>query len=173
MYSGYNYDLERLNRLKDDINNQIKNFQNLGQNPINNFINTNQTQNKDMIEWRILNENEEVDNLYVSNKTIFVGDNLMILKGVDGSLEKWQIKKIYPIDKKDEKINMLEEEIRKLKEVINNEHKQFNITNEPINKSYGDANGDIEPEPKTNRRTITKQIKSGTSTNDSGLLQQE
>ncbi len=173
MYGGYNYDIERLNRMKDEINNQIKSYQSLGQNPINNFINTNQQPNKDMIEWRILNENEEVDNLYVTNKTVFVGENLMIVKGVDGSLEKWQVKKIYPIDKKDEKINMLEEEIRKLKEVINNEHKQFNSTNEPINQSYDNVNGVIEPEPKTNHRAVAKQIKSGTSTSNSGLLQQE
>lgn len=38
----------------------------------------------------MLNENEEVDNLYVANKTLFINDNLMVLKGVDGSLEKWK-----------------------------------------------------------------------------------
>lgn len=173
MYGNYGYDIERLNRIKDEINNQIKGYQSLGQNPINNFINTNQTTNKDMIEWRILNDNEEVDNLYVANKTLFINENLMVLKGVDGSLEKWEVKKIYPIDKKDEKINQLEEEIRKLKEMVNNEYKQSNSTIRELDKSYGDANGIIEPEPKTISKSVTNKVKSGTSTNDSGLLQQK
>ena len=99
MYNNQ-YMLDNLNRQKEKIEEMIRTY-NQPQ-PVNNFINTNQTPAKDMIEWRILNENEEVDNLYVGNKTLFINDNLMVLKGVDGSLEKWEVKKIYPIDKKDE-----------------------------------------------------------------------
>lgn len=37
---------------------------------------------KTLVEWaKILNENEEVDNLYVNNKTLFVGANMMLLNG--------------------------------------------------------------------------------------------
>ena len=109
-----NFMLDRLLRQKDEIENIIRTYQNPQnqQTPINNYITTNQQPTKDYIEWRVLNENEEVDNLYVQNKTLFINDNLMVLKGVDGSLEKWEVKKIYPIDKKDEKINALEEEIK-------------------------------------------------------------
>ena len=67
---------------------QLEGLLNSLQNPLNNV-----KPSKDLIEWRILNENEEVDNLYVQNKTLFISDNLMVLKGVDGSLEKWEIKK--------------------------------------------------------------------------------
>jgi hypothetical protein len=109
--------IDNLNRQKDRIDEMIRNYQQ--PQPVNNFINTNQMPSRDLVEWRVLNENEEVDNLYVSNKTLFINDNLMVLKGVDGSLEKWEVKKIYPIDKKDEKINQLEEEIKKLKEALN------------------------------------------------------
>lgn len=160
MYSNYynpTFDIERLNRMKDEINNQIKSYQSLGQNPVNNFINTNQQPTKDLIEWRILNENEEVDNLYVSNRTLFINDNLMILKGVDGSLEKWEVKKIYPIDKKDEKINALEMEIKKLKEEIRDEHKQSNSTTRECEKSYANDDGITEPKSKTNNKSIQKQ----------------
>ena len=111
------YLIDNLNRQKDRIDEMIRNYQQ--PQPVNNFINTNQMPSRDLVEWRVLNENEEVDNLYVSNKTLFINDNLMVLKGVDGSLEKWEVKKIYPIDKKDEKINQLEEEIKKLKEALN------------------------------------------------------
>lgn len=122
MYNTNQNMIDNLMRQKDRIDEMIKNYQQ--PQPVNNFINTTQSPQNNLIEWRILNENEEVDNLYVANKTLFINDNLMVLKGVDGSLEKWEVKKIYPIDKKDEKINALEDEIRKLKEVINNEHKQ-------------------------------------------------
>lgn len=154
MYQN-NYMIDRLSRQKEEIDNLIKSYQNQ-QTPVNNFINTNQTSNKDLIEWRILNENEEVDNLYVSNKTLFINDNLMVLKGVDGSLEKWEVKKIYPIDKKDEKINALEEEIKKLKEVISNEHTKFNGSVREFKQSNELVDVNVESKPKTNGKSISK-----------------
>ena len=153
---GNNIMIDRLSKQKDEIDNMIKNYQNM-QPPVNNFITTGQTSNKDLIEWRILNENEEVDNLYVANKTLFINDNLMVLKGVDGSLEKWEIKKIYPIDKKDEKINQLEEEIKKLKEMINNEHSESIGTIRNSIKSNANDNVDVNSKSKTTSRPISKQ----------------
>ena len=152
MYNNQ-YMIDSLTKQKDRIDEMIKSYQQ--PQPVNNFINTAQQPNKDLIEWRILNENEEVDNLYVANKTLFINDNLMVLKGVDGSLEKWEVKKIYPIDKKDEKINALEEEIRKLKEVLN-EPKQSNATNGEINKSNVNADEYVEFKPKTTSKSISK-----------------
>ena len=152
MYNQYM--LDNLTRQKERIDDMIRNYQQ--PQPVNNFINTNQTPSKDLIEWRILNENEEVDNLYVGNKTLFINDTMMVLKGVDGSLEKWEIKKIYPVDKKDEKINQLEEEIKKLKEMINNEPTKLN---EPVgerNKSNANANEYVEPKSKANGKPISK-----------------
>ena len=66
-----NYSLDRLSRQKEELESLIKSYQN-------------GIPNKNFIEWRILNENEEVDNLYVQNKTLFISDNMMVLKGVDG-----------------------------------------------------------------------------------------
>ena len=152
---GYDNMINSLNREKRRIEDMIQNYQSQPT-PVNNFINTNQTPNKDFIEWRVLNENEEVDNLYVSNKTLFINDTMMILKGTDGSLEKWSIKKVYPIDKKDEKISALEEEIRKLKEVIQNEHTKPNESVGEIDKSNGDANGNVESKSKTTSKSISK-----------------
>lgn len=147
--------VDNLLRQKDRIDEMIKNYQQ--PQPINNFINTNQTLSKDFIEWRILNENEEVDNLYVANKTLFISDNLMVLKGVDGKLEKWEVKKIYPIDKKDEKISALEDEIRKLKEVISNEYTESNESNRDVKQptSFNDFNANRQP--KANTKSISKQ----------------
>ena len=154
MYGNNQNMIDNLIRQKDRIDEMIKNYQQ--PQPVNNFINTNQTSSKDLIEWRILNENEEVDNLYVANKTLFINDNLMVLKGVDGSLEKWEVKKIYPIDKKDEKINQLEEEIKSLKEMISNEHSK---SSEPIresNKSNGIDDVNVKSKPKTTNKSISK-----------------
>ena len=145
--------LDRLSKQKEEIENMIRNYQN-PQQPVNNFINTTQTTPKVIIEWRILNENEEVDNLYVNNKTLFVGANMMVLKGVDGSLEKWEIKKIYPIDEKDKKINALEEEIKKLKEMINNEHAKPTSTTTKRIKSNANVDGDVDGESETNSESI-------------------
>lgn len=159
MYSN-DFMLNRLSRQKEEIENLIKNYQNVpNQTPVNNFISAspNQTPNKDLIEWRILNENEEVDNLYVANKTLFINDNLMVLKGVDGSLEKWEVKKIYPIDKKDEKINALEEEIKKLKEMISNEPTKSNGTIGERKQSNEFADVNVESKPKTSSKSISKQ----------------
>ena len=154
MYGSNQYMLNSLNREKQKIEEMIQNCQNQPQNPINNYINT-QISNKDMIEWRIFNENEEVDNLYVQNKTLFISDNLMVLKGVDGKLEKWEVKKIFPIDKKDEKINQLEDEIRKLKEVIN-EHTKLNKPIGECNKSNDNDDEYVEPKTKTSSKSISK-----------------
>ena len=153
MYNN-SYMLDNLNRQRERIDEMIRSYQQ--PQPVNNFISTNQTPNKDLIEWRILNENEEVDNLYVANKTLFISDNLMILKGVDGSLEKWKIKKIYPIDKKDEKINQLEEEIKKLKEVINNEYSKPTSTTRDSEQSNGNVDVNDDRKSKTTSKSISK-----------------
>lgn len=155
MYNTNQNMIDNLMRQKDRIDEMIKNYQQ--PQPVNNFINTTQTPQNNFIEWRILNENEEVDNLYVANKTLFINDNLMVLKGVDGSLEKWEVKKIYPIDKKDEKINALEEEIKKLKEMINNEYEQpISSTRECVKPNANDE-FNVEPKSKTSIKPIQKQ----------------
>ena len=148
------YFIDNLNKQKDRIDEIIRSYQQ--PQPVNNFINTNQTPSKTLIEWRVLNENEEVDNLYVANKTLFINDSLMVLKGVDGSLEKWEVRKIYPIDKKDEKINQLEDELKSLKEVLN-EYTKSNGTTNDIKQSDGINDVNVKSNAKTTSKPISKQ----------------
>ena len=157
MYNNQ-YMIDNLTRQKDRIDEMIRNYQNPPQ-PVNNFINTGQNQQKDLIEWRILNENEEVDNLYVQNKTLFISDDLMILKGVDGKLEKWKIQKIWPIDKKDEKINELTLKIEELERRLNNESTKPNESTRECNKSNDNVDVNVKPKSETNSKSISKQDK--------------
>ena len=147
--------IENWKRQRDRIDEMIQSYQSLPSNPINNFITTNQTPNKNLVEWRILNENEEVDNLYVQNKTLFISDNLMVLKGVDGKLEKWEIKKVFPIDKKDEKISQLEEEIKKLKEMIKDEPTKPNKSVSKFEQSITDDDRTTDRKSKTISKSIS------------------
>ena len=137
------YMMDNLFRKKEQLEDIIRSYQQ----PI--------IPSKDLIEMRILNENEEVDNLYVSNKTLFIGDKNMVIKGVDGSLEKWEIKKTYPVDLKDIKISELEEEIKKLKEVVN-EHTESTSTTKQFIKSNEFTDVDVESKPKTTSKSIPR-----------------
>ena len=148
--------IDNWKRQRDRMDDLINSYQNMPTNPVNNFITTTQTPNKDLIEWRILNENEEVDNLYVQNKTLFINDNLMVLKGVDGSLQKWEVKKIYPIDKKDAKINELTLKIEELERRLNDESTKSNESTRKCDKSDGNDDGNVESKPKTNGKYVSK-----------------
>ena len=156
MYGNNQTMIENWKRQRDRMDELINSYQNMPTNPVNNFITTAQTPNKDLIEWRILNENEEVDNLYVQNKTLFINDNLMVLKGVDGSLQKWNITKIYPIDQKDEKINELTLKIEELERRLNNEYTKSNESTRECNKSNVNDDGNVESKSKTNAKSISK-----------------
>lgn len=139
------------------IDKQIEDLQNMkaryAQQPqVTNVINPSQPQipSNSIVEWRVLNENEQVDNLYVERKTLFVGDNMMVLKDVNGKLEKWNIKKTYPVDPKDQKIEELERQIQELKGMIGNEPSKFNKPVENVIEPNGNDDVNVEPSTKAN-----------------------
>jgi hypothetical protein len=156
----------------DRINNQIKELEELrnqyqnipNQQPVNNIINAsqqNQPSQKDMVEWRILNENEQVDNLYVQNKTLFINENMMVLKGVDGKLEKWTIKKVYPIDEKDRKIEELEKQVNELKEVIANGFNKDSKSGKTI-QEFEQSSGVCDVNDDTTTKTTSRSVQTKT-----------
>lgn len=154
MFNQFNpqVSIDRLRKQREEIDNLINNYQQMPQQqPVNNIINTQQAQipKNNMVEWRILNENEEVDNLYVQNETLFVGDKNMVKKSVDGKLEKWNIEKIYPIDKKDEKIKDLENKLKEMEDKLN-EYTKFNKPVNEFEQSHVNDDGNVKPKPKTN-----------------------
>ena len=93
--------IEDLQRIKEQYKQPVQ--------PINNIINT----NTNGYEMKPLKD-ENIEDIYVQNKTIFKNDKQMIIKDVDGSIEKYEIKKIYPLDEKDLRISELEAKLREL-----------------------------------------------------------
>lgn len=134
MYNMQQPNIDRINRQIEDLQNLKNQMQNPPQIPVQNFINSQpqpaQT-NNNMYELKKLNDNDEVENIGILTDTIFIGTSKMQIKKMDGSIEKYNITRYYPIDPKDQKINQLEEEIKKLKEMISNEPKHIEY-NEPI-----------------------------------------
>lgn len=142
MYNMQQPNIDRINRQIEDLQNLKNQMQNPPQIPVQNFINSqpqgNQS-NTNMYELKKLNDNDEVENIGILTDTIFIGNSKMQIKKLDGTIEKYNIVKYYPIDPKDAKINQLEDEIKKLKEMIENESKH-NEHNEPIQDGTKQAN---------------------------------
>ena len=120
MYNNQ-YMLENLNRQKDRIDEMIRNYQQ--PQPVNNFINTGQTnQFQNMYELKKLNDNDEVENILIDKDSIFIGMDRMQIKKIDGTIEKYIIKKVFPVDPKDKQIEELNKKVEDLERRLNNEH---------------------------------------------------
>lgn len=144
---GYNnqYMLENLNKQKEKIEEMIRNYQNIQPTPVNNFINTNQQVQENTYELKKLNENEEVENIAIFKDTIFLGEDRLQIKKTDGTIEKFEIKKVYPRDKKDDKIDELTKKIEELERKLNNEPRKSNEPTKKCDEPNGYVNGTIEP----------------------------
>lgn len=158
MFNPYSYQpsLERINRQIEDLQNLKMQMQNpQPMQPVNNFINnTPQTQGQNMYELKKLNDNDEVENLGILADTIFIGSTKMQIKKTDGTIEKYNITKYYPVDPKDEKISQLEEEVKKLKEMISSEPKYVepNKAVQTFDEQREFRNVDVKPTAKGNNK---------------------
>lgn len=94
---------------------------------------------KDLVELRNI-DGVDINNTLVFNKTLFIGENEMVIKNTDGSCEKWEINKVFPVDEKDLKIKNLEKEIQSLKEMIGNEHREYSKSVEGGNEQETNDN---------------------------------
>lgn len=107
---------DRLLRTKDELDNLIQNYQ---ASPINNYINASVPTN--LWDMKKLNEGEEIENILVQRDTIFLGTDKLQIKKIDGTIEKYDIQKYYPIDEKDEKIKELNKKVEELERRLENE----------------------------------------------------
>ena len=98
----------------------------------------------DLYEMKKLHENDEVENIYVFQNTIFIGTDKMQIKKMDGTIEKYNIEKYYPIDEKDEKIKELNKKVEELERRLNNESTKYDESTTECNESSSNVDGNVE-----------------------------
>ena len=153
MYGNNQFMIDNLSRQRERLDDMIKNYQTLPQAPINNIITGAQIQDN-TYEMKKLNDNDEVENISIFKDTIFIGEDRLQIKKVDGTIEKYEIRKIYPRDKKDDKIDELNKKIEELERRLNDEHTKPNEPTERINKS----NVTTDVNAKSTTKAISKPI---------------
>ena len=109
---------------------------------------------------RILAEDEQVDNIYVSKRTMFLDkkNKKVIIKETDGKIsEEYQI--IIPLDEKDKKIIELENRLKEMEERINVKYAEPIGAN--VEQQQSDAISDelIKSTTKTDGKSTSKSAK--------------
>lgn len=102
--------INQLMRQKDNIDNLISQYSQPS--PVQNIINTGVD-----FEARILKDNEEAENTYVSRRTMFLDkkNKKLLIKETDGTIsEQYEI--VLPLDEKDKKILELEKRVKELED---------------------------------------------------------
>lgn len=157
-YNYFNQNQPMINQLmrqKDNIENMIQQYSQ-PQAPVQNIINTNMGVE---FEARILNEDEEVGNILINKKTMFLDkkNKKVIIKEVDGKIsEEYEI--ILPLDEKDKKILELENKLKEM-EVKINEHTEPIRANDEQQQSNANDDGIIKSSTKTSSKSISKSTK--------------
>lgn len=131
--------LNQLLRQKDNVESLISQY---SQPPVQNIINTSPTE----FEARILKDDEEIDNIFVSKKTMFLDkkNKKLIIKELDGNIsEEYDI--IIPLDEKDQKILDLETRLKEMEERINEYSKPYESVNDEQKSNSNDNEYDDTP----------------------------
>lgn len=139
-YGGYYSNQNMMNNLlrqKENIENLINQY-NQPQQPIQNIINTGSSLD---FEARILNDGEDISNIAINRRTLFVDEKnkKVSIKELDGTISK-EYEIIVPLDAKDKKILELENKLKEM-EVKINEYAKPSRANDERQKSDANANG--------------------------------
>jgi cell division protein FtsB len=102
-----------------------------------------------MYEMKKLNNNEEVENILIARDTIFLGNSKMQIKKLDGTIEKYNIERYYPVDEKDEMIKELKEKVEELERRLEDEPTKHTKSTTRSNKSTTNDDVNVESESKT------------------------
>lgn len=148
--------IDNLSRQRERLDDMIKNYQTMPQGPINNIITNGQIQDN-LYEMKKLNDGDEVENIAIFKDTFFLGEDRLQIKKLDGTVEKYEIKKVYPRDKKDDKIDELTKKIEELERIINNGTKPIDTINEPVQTS-SEQGEDVELNDKPKSTTTSKSV---------------
>jgi len=140
-YGNPNF-MNQLYRQKENIENMINQYT-APQAPVQNIINT--SGNSD-IDLKILKNNEDISNILVTKKTIFIDENncKIAIKETDGTLSKvYDI--IIPKDEKDIRIEELENKVRELEERVNDQSTRTAITSNDVKSATTSATKSAKP----------------------------
>lgn len=159
--AGYNFFnpnqnmINQLLRQKDNIENMINQYsQPQAQAPVQNIINTGIPTD---FEARILKENEQIENILINKRTMFLDkqNKKLVIKEIDGKIsEEYEI--VVPLDEKDKKIIELEKKLKEMEEKINVKFTEPNGTNVKFEQSNANDNVSTKSTTKTNSKPISK-----------------
>ena len=166
MYNNYNNQLmNQLYRQRENIENLITQYsQPQPQAPVQNIINTTPSNNQVEIEGKILKPKEDVSNILVNNRTIFIDESnaKVYIKEVDGTLSKiYDI--IIPKDEKDLKIEELEKKLKELEEKVNVKYAEPIRSNDDVEQSTTNGVKLIKPTTTTTAKPSSESTKGKTS----------
>lgn len=114
---------------KQELEEILRNYQNSG---------------REVYELKKISDTEEAENIFIMQNTIFLGTSKMQIKKLDGTIEKYNIEKFYPVDERDEKIKELNKKVEELERRLNNESTINDESTTDVNKSDINANGNVE-----------------------------
>ena len=132
---------------KDNIENMINQYSQ-PQTPVQNIINTGANLE---FEARILKDDEEVENILVNHKTMFLDkkNKKVLIKELDGKIsEEYEL--IIPLDEKDKKILELEQRLKEMEAKINVEYAEPIRTTNAIEQSNANDDVNVKSKSKTN-----------------------
>ena len=139
-YNYFNSNQSMINQLmrqKDNIDNLLEQYKQ-PQAPVQNIINTGLPTE---FEARILNDNEEIENILITKRTMFLDkkNKKVLIKELDGKIsEEYEI--ILPLDEKDKKILELENKLKEMEVKINDEYAKSTKSNNSKSKSNSNDN---------------------------------
>ena len=168
MYGNPNYMMNQLMRQRENID-QLLNQYNQQTAPVQNIINTG---NSVEFEAKELKNNEDVNNILVQRKTLFIDESnkKIYIKELDGTISK-EYEIIVPLDEKDKKIQELENKLKNMEVMINNvRYEQPIQSNIECEQSNDDDDELTESKSKKLFKSISKNESKWASSKDSRYL---
>ena len=148
MANYYNPNQNMINQLlrqKENVENLLTQYSQ-PQAPVQNIINTGAGLD---FEARILKEDEEVNNILINKRTMFLDkkNKKLLVKEINGDIsEEYEI--IIPMDEKDKKILDLENRLKEMEDRIN-ECSKPSRTNDEIKQPNANVSGNANTKSKT------------------------
>lgn len=143
--------INQLLRQKDNVENLLNQYTQ-PQQPIQNIINTSTLD----FEAKILSDNEDVDNIFISKKTMFLDkkNKKLIIKETDGKIsEEYDI--VIPLDEKDKKIIDLEKRLKEMEDKFNEYSKPYK-SNDDEQKSTTNVDRNVKSTAKSDAKLVQK-----------------